>query len=143
MIEDELYNPGEEEFKVDKTLNKKSIKEEMKISRMLININEIQNLIDCFELNNHFSNDYNYKEILNINNCHYLENLFKAKILELNIIIIKNYLEVNQFNFNFDKLKKSRKIMDKLLKVYNCSQEKAVKKIKELIAWSGIEEREV
>jgi hypothetical protein len=125
-------------------LKKRNAKEQIKINKQLANIEEIQKLIDYFKLNkNNFPSDYTNVLSFGGFSDYYLKRLFEAKILELSIVIIQNYLEVNKFNFSFNKLKKLRNILNKLLKIYGCSQEKAVKKIRKVIECSGIEGREV
>ena len=74
----------------------------------------------------------------------YLKHLFKAKLIELYILIIKNYMEVNKFNFNIDKVKELRNIINRLLGIYNCfSQRRTIMKIREIIDESGIANREL
>lgn len=141
-----------EEFTPTKEMIKINIREQLKTLKLITNINEIQRMIDSFELNKNnnknFSKNLNY--MLNSSSCDYnhsysyLKHLFKAKLIELYILIIKNYMEVNKFNFNIDKVKELRNIINRLLGIYNCfSQRRTIMKIREIIDESGIEGREI
>ncbi|MDD2840336.1 MAG: hypothetical protein PHY80_04405 [Rickettsiales bacterium] len=127
-----------EEFFIDEKLRKRNISEQKKIDKILNNLNQLQELINYYSLNGKINLDLmNYSD-------YYLKRLFEAKLLELSITIMQNYFEVNKFNFNFDKLKKLKKIVGKLVGVYTTfSQKKAIKRIKELIKYSDIDRREI
>jgi len=127
-----------EEFFIDEKLRKRNISEQKKIDKMLININQLQELINYYSLNGR-----NKLDLMNYSD-YYLKRLFEAKLLELSITIMQNYFEVNKFNFSFDKLKKLKKIVGKSVGVYTAfSQKRAIKKITKLIKYSDIDRREI
>lgn len=119
----------EEEFIPTEKIVKRNIREQIKTLKLITNINEIQRIIDYFEFNKKgFSENFNY--MLNSSSCDYNHNylylkyFFKAKLIELYILIIKNYLEVNKFTFSIDKTKELRNIINKLLNSYIVSHKK-------------------
>ena len=149
MAKDEIFGndcPDIEESAPTKKSIKKDIKKQLKFIKLISDIKEIQKIIDYYEFNKGFSDNIDF--MLNMNNYNhnysYLKNLFKAKLIELYSLVIRNYLEVNKFILSYDVMKKLEKITHNLLSSYNSfSRIRTIRKIRRIIDDSEINRREI